>query len=230
MHLQPPRRTRLTVAAGAVAILAALAVPLLRTHTINAGPGPAAARRARGPWIFGDPRARFTIIEYADLECPYCRIYFPTLRQWIEEHPEVNWEWRNLPLSIHEPAARQEAQWAECVGEIHGDAAFWRAVAWIYQHTRGNGEGVPIGLMFPGKDTKVRACLTSATPEAVIAAETSAAAREHVTATPTLKITDRVTGKSLILQGPAEGDVLLSAIDLLAAAHGASTATRKPFQ
>lgn len=230
MHRQPPRRTRLRVAAAAVAILAALAVPLLRTLTINVGPRAAVARRARGPWIFGDPKARFTIIEYADLECPYCRIYFPTLRQWIEEHPEVNWEWRNLPLSIHEPAARQEAQWAECVGEVHGDIAFWREVDWIYRHTRGNGEGVPAGLTFPGEDPKVRGCLTSATPEAVIAAETSAAAREHVTATPTLKIIERVTGKSLILQGPAEGDVLLSAIDLLVAAHGASTPTRKPFQ
>jgi protein-disulfide isomerase len=74
------------------------------------------------PWIYGKPDARFTVVEYADLECPYCRAYFPVLKHWIDANPDVNWQWHHLPLSIHEPAATSEARLAECVGET-GDSA-----------------------------------------------------------------------------------------------------------
>jgi hypothetical protein len=36
-----------------------------------------------------------------------------------------------------------------------------------------------------------------------------------VTATPSLRLHDRETGQAILLQGPIEGDALLSAIDLL---------------
>src|SRR5258708_3921169 len=36
------------------------------------------------PWIYGKGDARFTLVEYADLECPYCQAYFPIVRRWID--------------------------------------------------------------------------------------------------------------------------------------------------
>jgi len=43
------------------------------------------------PWRYGRADARFTVVEYADLECPFCRAYFAVLKRWIDEHPEVAW-------------------------------------------------------------------------------------------------------------------------------------------
>ena len=43
------------------------------------------------------------------------------------------------------------------------------------------------------------------------------AAQNGVSVTPALRLRDRETGKSLLLNGPVEGDALLSAIDLLSA-------------
>jgi len=111
----------------------------------NTAPTMATAAAARPPWRYGRDNARFTVVEYADLECPFCRAYFAVLKQWIDAHPEVNWQWHHLPLTTHEPAATANARLVECVGEAGGTAAFWRAVEWVYAHTRGDGQGLPEG-------------------------------------------------------------------------------------
>lgn len=178
-------------------------------------PVPRAEIPHRGPWIFGRPDAPYTIIEYADLECPYCRAYFPVLRRWIKDHPQVDWEWWNLPLSMHDPAAFREAVLAECVGEMDGNRAFWRAVDWIYGHTRGNGAGLPAGTRLPEMSATVRACLKNRRPTELIQAQAAQAAQGHLLGTPTLRVIDRETGQSLVVQGPVAGDSLLSAIDWL---------------
>jgi protein-disulfide isomerase len=183
-------------------------------HPIAASPGPA---HAGPPWIYGTESARFTLVEYADLECPYCQEYFPILRRWIDAHPEVNWQWHHLPLSVHEPATSREARIAECAGETGGRAAFWQAVAWIYQHTRSDGQGLPTDVQYPHKSTALQTCLDSRRPDALIRTEAEEAARDNIVVTPTLRLLDHQTSKTLVLHGPVEGDALLSAIDLLAA-------------
>jgi protein-disulfide isomerase len=183
-------------------------------HPIAASTGSA---HAGPPWIYGTETARFTLVEYADLECPYCQAYFPTLRQWIDAHPEVNWQWHHLPLSVHEPATSREARFAECVGETGGHVAFWQAVAWIYQHTRSDGQGLPTDVQYPFKSATLQTCLDSARPDALIRSEAEEAAHDDIAVTPTLRLLDHQTSKTLVLSGPVEGDALLSAIDLLVA-------------
>lgn len=202
-------------AAAALAVVVAVSITASRDFSATRNAGARNISRAHGPWIYGNPAARFTLIEYTDLECPYCRAYFPVLRRWIGKHPQVNWEWRSLPLPMHEPAASREALLAECAGEANGNGAFWQAVAWIYGHTRGDGAGIAAGARMPGMSPAVRACLKSARAEGAIRAEVADAAREHITGTPTLRLVDQKTRRSLELQGSVAGDVLLSALDLL---------------
>lgn len=47
--------------------------------------------------LYGDAKARWTINEYADLECPFCKVYTPRLKRWVDSHPDVNLVWRHLP-------------------------------------------------------------------------------------------------------------------------------------
>lgn len=175
------------------------------------------------PWMHGPVDARFTLIEYADLECPYCREHFPALKQWVATHPDVNLQWHHLPLSMHEPAATQEAKLAECAGEVHGYEGFWRAVTWIYQHTQGEGKGLPSGVELPGMSSALQECLDSSRPEKTIQGQVVQATQDGIAATPTMRLLDRKTGKAMMLYGPIEGDALLSALDLLSAPE-ASTA------
>jgi protein-disulfide isomerase len=222
-----PSRSMSTIAVVALVALLAAAVLLRRDPAVEqatsidsqptAQAAPATPAPAGPPWRYGRTDARYTVIEYADLECPYCRAYFAVLKRWIDAHPEVNLQWHHLPLAMHEPAASQGARLVECVGEAGGHAAFWEAVEWVYTHTRGDGQGLPEGLRYPDLSPAAQQCLASDRPDVVIRAQSAAAAQANIRATPTLRLQDRESGKTLLLHGPVEGDALLSAIDLLAA-------------
>lgn len=201
-----------------VAVLLVLLAWSLGRNPHTGDPAAAEAVASAGPpWRYGRLDARFTLIEYADLECPYCQAYFPVLKRWIDANPEVNWQWHHLPLPMHEPAATQAARLAECAGEAGGQAAFWNTVTWIYQHTHGGGRGLPPNIQPPGTTPELRECLTSARPDAVIRAQAEEATLAGISATPMLRVIDNHTGRALLLAGAVEGDALLSAIDLLAA-------------
>lgn len=188
----------------------------------SAVPGP--------PWRRGPADARFTLIEYAELECSFCRIYFPVLKRWIDEHPEVALQWHHLPLKMHEPAASAEARLVECVGAAGGHAAFWQAVEWVYAHTLGEGLGLPAGLKYPDLAPAALQCLASDRPDAVIHGQAEEAAKSGVTATPTLLLRDRETGKTMLLHGAVEGDALLSALDLLTASGPDGAEPSRPLE
>ncbi|HGW5377058.1 TPA: DsbA family protein [Pseudomonas aeruginosa] len=167
------------------------------------------------PWTLGPASARFTLVTYADFECAHCRNYLPRLMQWVSKTQDVAMQWHHLPLSGHEPAASQAAYLAECLGEAGGAVAFWQAVAWIYEHTRGDGQGVPQGMTPAGTPPAVQACVASERPAAIVRAQAAQAAAAGIHATPTVQVQDRATGQLLTLSGPAEDDVLLSALDWL---------------
>lgn len=177
------------------------------------------------PWVYGPADARFTVIEYADLECPYCKAHFMVMHQWIDQNaarsathsagPSVNWEWRHLPLAGHEPAASGSALVAECAGHVHGNDAFWKTAEWLYQHTQGNGQGVPAETPVPEAGS-LRACLEDKAIALRLEQQVAQAQRLGITGTPTLVVKDNRTGKAMPIEGPASGDALLSAIDLLA--------------
>lgn len=176
------------------------------------------------PWRYGPATARFTVIVYADLECPFCKSYTPVLRSWIDGHRDVNLQWHHLPLAMHEPAASEEARWVECVGEASGHARFWEAVAWVYQHTRGGGQGLAPGTAFPD-DAAVQACLNSERAGLAVRSQADQARKDGLDATPSLRLIDRDTDRSMTLTGPVVGDALLSALDLLASPEQEDTHT-----
>nr|WP_256346628.1 DsbA family protein [Pseudomonas gingeri] len=98
-------------------------------------------RQHSGPWTFGQVNARWTVTEFADLECPYCKIYTPALKAWVQQQKNVNLQWHHLPLDFHGSTAIYEAKMVECAGELGGAPAFWQAVDQVFERTRSNGLG-----------------------------------------------------------------------------------------
>jgi len=172
---------------------------------------------AEPPWRMGNPEGRFTLTLYTDLECPFCRAYFPQIKRWVGENADVALLWHHQPLAMHEPAASAEARLAECAGATNGHAAFWHAVEWIYAHTRSDGRGLPDDLHYPAMTPAIELCLASRHPDARIRAQAEEATRSGIVATPSLRLQNRQTGQAIVLQGPIEGDALLSAMDMLEA-------------
>jgi len=76
--------------------------------------------------LFGNPNAAITIVEFSDIECPFCARVHPTIERLVDEsNGTVNWEYRHLPLPMHRNA-EFGALVAECVGDISGNDAFWQ--------------------------------------------------------------------------------------------------------
>lgn len=202
------------IAGGAVALLALIGL------TAPTGQTPEADATPEGPWVYGAPEARFTLTTYADLECPYCRDAFPSLKAWIEAHPEVNWTWQHRPLPFHEPAAGREARLTECSGRLGGNGAFWQAVEQVFHQTRGSGQGLPGPLTLPGVDPQaLEQCIAhDETIARTVRQQAAAASASGIEATPTLLLTDNQTGRSIRLEGAADAAALLSALDWLASA------------
>ncbi|GKT26868.1 thioredoxin domain-containing protein [Acidovorax sp. SUPP3334] len=178
------------------------------------------------PWVHGPLEARFALTLYADLECPFCKTYYPALKDWIDRHPDTRLQWHHLPLPTHEPAASNLAALAECVGQAKGNGAYWDAVAWIYRNTRGEGQGVEDRLRYPGTTPDVQNCLDSGRGRAAVQAQAAAGAREGVVATPTVRVTDTLSGQTLLLHGQVEGDALLSALDLIGSGNPVASDSR----
>ncbi|MCX2890643.1 MULTISPECIES: thioredoxin domain-containing protein [Pseudomonas] len=171
------------------------------------------------PRIYGNPEARFTITLYADLECPHCQVYLPQLQRWIVTNDHVNLAWRHLPLPLHEPAASREARRMECVGQPEGREGLWGKVVWIYLHTQGNGRRLASEQDYPDISPSLQRCLAGERAAQVVDTQKAEALETGFNPTPTLRLTDNHTQHTLILEGPIDHDVLLSAVDLLGAAE-----------
>ena len=92
---------------AAVALLAPLGWPRLRP----AAPVPAGVQKLYLP-------GKINVVEFADYECPFCRLLHPVLAAVIDSYPpgKVNFNRLNLPLKSHE-FARGAAQAQVCARE-----------------------------------------------------------------------------------------------------------------
>lgn len=187
----------------------------------------ATSSSARGfdeTWYFGPSNARWLITEYADLECPFCRAYTPQLKQWISGQENVKLAWHHFPLDIHGVAARSEAQLVQCAGYLGGAAVFWQAIELVLLRTRGDGQGLAEKLEVPGVSTEALSSCARANMDirGVVEGQIAVAKSRGIAATPTIEVTDSLTGHSMRLEGPVDSATLLSVIDALAAQATAS--------
>lgn len=206
---------RLTVLLTAICLAPLMAGGILLKDLVDSAREPALKL---APWLFGPASARWTITEFADLECPYCKTYTPELKRWVSQQADVNLQWHHLPLPFHGPAALYQARFVECAGVLGDANTFWEAVDQVLQRTRGNGQGFDGHLDVTGIDKRdLEDCADKNFAVAQqVEAQIQEAASKGINATPTLLVTDNSTGKSVKLEGPADGPTLLSTIDWLA--------------
>ncbi|MEZ1436322.1 thioredoxin domain-containing protein [Pseudomonas shirazica] len=177
---------------------------------------------ARSPdetWYFGPSNARWVITEYADLECPYCRVYTPQLKQWVSEQDNVKLAWHHFPLDTHGAAAVSEAHLVQCAGTLGGASAFWQAIDQVLLRTRSNGQGLAGELELPdiSAEDLSHCARTKVDIRAAVDQQLAQAKSRGIAATPTIEVTDSLTGHSIRLEGPVDSAALLSVIDALAA-------------
>ncbi len=89
--------------------------------------------------IYGDPNAPVKLIEFSDLECPFCKQFHVTLRQLSADYAgKFAWVFRNYPIPQLHPKAPHEAQAAECAAKLGGNDKYWQYVDKIFEITPSN--------------------------------------------------------------------------------------------
>jgi protein-disulfide isomerase len=170
---------------------------------------------SNGQHVYGHPNARFTLVEFSDFECPFCKSFHQTLKQLVDSSGGlVNWQFRSLPL--HNPASQQEAEAAECVAEIKGNRGFWVFANQVFTQTRSNGGGVPDGetlIQAVGVDlTAYQACLRTGKAKAAINQAMQEASTLGVDGTPTMLVIDHLSGKKQSLSGAQPPQAIVAMI------------------
>lgn len=93
--------------------------------------------------IRGNPDALVKLVEFSDLECPFCKRFHPTMQRIMDEYGEdgrVAWVYRHFPLDSIHSKARREAAAAELAGELGGNEKFWEYVDKIFEITPSNNK------------------------------------------------------------------------------------------
>lgn len=78
--------------------------------------------------FLGNPNAQIVIVEYSDIDCPFCSRFHKTMHDIIDKYGpdgDVAWVYRHFPLAQLHPLATAKAEASECIAELGGNDAFW---------------------------------------------------------------------------------------------------------
>ncbi len=89
--------------------------------------------------LLGSRSAEIIIVEYSDIECPFCKIFHNTMNQIMKDYDgQVAWVYRHLPIPQLHSKAIKEAEATECVAELGGNLAFWQYLDKLFETTGSN--------------------------------------------------------------------------------------------
>jgi protein-disulfide isomerase len=81
--------------------------------------------RATGPYR-GSSSKSLMLVEFADLQCPDCKIAAPTMDKLATDFPNARVVFQVFPLTNIHPEAEKAAEYAVCVAQQKGNAAFFQ--------------------------------------------------------------------------------------------------------
>ena len=168
--------------------------------------------------IRGNINAKVVLVEYSDLECPFCKKFHLTMKQVLKEYGDkVAWVYRHYPLPFHENA-QKEAEASECAADQGGNITFWNYIDEILDRTTSNGKGFALDKLVPlaeelGLDgKKFKACLDNGTYEQKVKKGVDEAEGGGKLGTPTTIIIPS-TGKRGIISGALSFDEIKQQLD-----------------
>lgn len=175
--------------------------------------------------ILGNPEAPIVLVEYSDLECPFCKNFHNTTKQAVAAYPggELAIVYRHFPLDGLHAKARIEAEASECAAALGGNDGFWAYIDKIFAVTPSN-DGLDTSLLpvlaaEVGLDRAAfEECLASGEMAAIVEADVQDATAAGGTGTPFVIVWNRATGEQAELPGAVPLATVKSTIDAMLAA------------
>ena len=182
----------------------------------------------------GNPRARVTVVEYSDYECPYCGQYaaqvYPRIDQDYIKTNKINYVFKNLPIEqLHRQSFKAHVA-AACAGD---QQRYWEMHDRLFTDQRNLSldRFVEIASMLQLDPVTFRSCVESTKHEAMIREDIAEAQSGGVRGTPVfvLAYTDP-KGQSItparVIVGAQPFEAFKEAIDALLTEAGNNTSSR----
>jgi protein-disulfide isomerase len=168
--------------------------------------------------IRGDINAPVKVVEFSDLECPFCKRFHTTMRQVVDSYDgKVAWVYRHFPLDNLHSKARREAEATECAADLGGNTAFWAYADRLFEITPANNglnpEELPKIAEFVGLDVVAfNNCLNSGKYAEDVAADLEDATNSGGQGTP-YSIVIAANGKKTVIPGALPFEAVKEIVD-----------------
>lgn len=165
--------------------------------------------------VRGNRYTKVTLIEFVDLQCPYCKTLHATLMQVMDDYgDDVNWVYRPFPLPFHEHAM-PAALAAECSFDQGGDFAFWQFIDFVFAHGADSSKLVGYAKELGWDHVAFKECIEDETYLDAIEREVARAEEAGVQGTPYVILVNNETGDMETIQGAKPYDEFTDVIDRL---------------
>jgi protein-disulfide isomerase len=169
--------------------------------------------------ILGAADAPVMIIEFTDLQCPYCarfaRDTWPLLRERYVDTGKIRFATRDLPLPMHE-FALPAAVAARCAGQ---QGRFWeyREALFLDQSLLSQGRYAELAGRFGLDSTRFESCRADPAVLAAVRADAALAASSGISSTPSFVIGRVVNGEFAgeVMSGAKPFEVFQQRLDSL---------------
>lgn len=88
--------------------------------------------------IVGNINAKIVIVEYSDIECPFCKVFHATMHKLVKERNDTAWVYRHYPIPQLHSKSSHEAEATECAYEQGGNTTFWKYIDRLFEITPSN--------------------------------------------------------------------------------------------
>lgn len=151
--------------------------------------------RATGPYR-GSSSKNLMLVEFADLQCPDCKMAAPTMDKLATDFPTARVVFENFPLTNLHTEAEKAAEYGVCVARQKGNAAFFQYVQAVFdtqESLKTDAEGtLKAAATKAGADAaEVASCAATPAAENAVAASVRLGKDLNVSETPTLFVNGR---------------------------------------
>lgn len=167
--------------------------------------------------VKGNRNARYALVEYSDVDCPYCKKFHATAQQMLKEYGDkVMWVYRNFPLEQLHPDAPKKAIAAECVAKLAGNDKYWLFLDELEVTTKTElSEVYNIASRLGLNAAAFKTCVDKNETQSLVEADQQSGAKAGVRGTPGNFLLDTKTGEIVTLPGAVPYSMLKSSLDQL---------------
>ncbi len=167
--------------------------------------------------VLGNPNAPIALIEYSDIDCPFCKDFQTTMHRIMDEYGkngQVSWTYRNFPLDQLHPDARLKAESAECVASLAGNETYWKYLDALFTRSETAADLPAIAAEFAVNQAAFNTCVSEKRFAARVKAEGDAALAAGGQGTPYSIILTK-DGQTFPVNGAQPYEVVKQVIDTI---------------